>query len=54
MQILSALLSYGLVILCFVVVAVAGVFLGLFMRKRKDAKLEREKKEGWQEAQDKN
>ena len=42
MNFLSALASYGLLIICFVIVCVAAVFFGIFMRKRKDAALERE------------
>ncbi|MBO4750641.1 MAG: hypothetical protein J5546_10010 [Lachnospiraceae bacterium] len=53
MAFLGSVLSYGIVLLCFVAVGVAGFFVGLTMRKRKDAKLEREKEE-CQEAQDKN
>ena len=42
MEFLNALASYGLLLLCFVAVGVAAVCFGIFMRKRKDAALERE------------
>ncbi|MBR4734293.1 MAG: hypothetical protein IK081_16190 [Lachnospiraceae bacterium] len=42
MEFLNALASYGLLLLCFVAVGVVAVFFGIFMRKRKDAALERE------------
>ena len=42
MEFLNALASYGFLLLCFVAVGVAAVFFGIFMRKRKDAALERE------------
>lgn len=42
MEFLNALASYGLMLICFVAVSVAAVFVGIIMRKRKDAALERE------------
>ena len=42
MEFLSALASYGLLLLCFSAACVAAVFFGIFMRKRKDAAIERE------------
>lgn len=42
MEFLNALASYGLLLACFAAVCVVAVFVGIFMRKRKDAALERE------------
>lgn len=42
MEFLNALASYGLLLICFAAVCVAAVFFGIFMRKRKDAAMERE------------
>ena len=42
MEFLIALASYGLLLICFATVCIAAVFVGIFMRKRKNAALERE------------
>ena len=44
MDFINAVASYGILLICFVVVAAAAVFAGIFMRKRKDLK-ETENKE---------
>ena len=40
MGLINALLSYGIVLLCFVLAGAVAVCLGIFLRKRKDASLE--------------
>ena len=39
MGLINALLSYGVVLLCFVLAGAVAVCLGIFLRKRKDASL---------------
>ncbi|MBQ2100698.1 MAG: hypothetical protein II477_06440 [Lachnospiraceae bacterium] len=38
MEFLNALASYGIVLVCFAAAVVAAIFLGIFLRKRKNAK----------------
>ncbi len=40
MGLINALLSYGIVLLCFVLAGAVAICLGIFLRKRKDASLE--------------
>ncbi|MBQ9488660.1 MAG: hypothetical protein IJU80_01870 [Lachnospiraceae bacterium] len=39
MGLINALLSYGVVLLCFVLAGAVAVCLGIFLRKHKDASL---------------
>lgn len=45
MNLISALLSYGLLLICFAAAAGVAICAGIIMRKRKDEKTESEKKE---------
>ena len=49
MDFLSALLTYGLILICFIAVGGVAIACGIFLRKRKDLKLERENAESDQE-----
>ena len=45
MGLVNAIATYGLILLCFVAAAGIAIFLGITLRKRKDAQMEQENKE---------
>ena len=45
MSFFGAVITYGLILVCFVAVGALAIFTGIAMRKRKDKKLENENKE---------